>query len=64
MDNINRRKFIGTAALAGIGLASIVGIILNLILPNKSKPVHFDKDEDSEEVNITEDSKEYAEEIA
>jgi len=27
MDNINRRKFIGTAALAGIGLAGAGAII-------------------------------------
>lgn len=33
----------GKFSLAGIGLASIVGVILNLILPDKSKPVHMDK---------------------
>ncbi|UMB61497.1 NCS2 family nucleobase:cation symporter [Lutibacter sp. A80] len=29
----------GNFSLAGIGLASVVGVILNLILPNKSKPI-------------------------
>jgi len=38
----------GNFSLAGIGLASVVGIILNLILPNKSKPVHFDKEDSTE----------------
>jgi uracil permease len=33
----------GNFNLAGIGLASLVGVILNLILPNDSKPVHIDK---------------------
>jgi len=32
---------IGNFSLAGIGLASLVGVILNLILPDKSKPVKF-----------------------
>jgi uracil permease len=54
----------GHFSLAGIGLASVVGIILNLILPNKSKPVHFDKEEGEAKVKITEDSKELVEEIA
>jgi uracil permease len=29
----------GTFSLAGIGLASLVGVVLNLILPNTSKPI-------------------------
>ncbi len=29
----------GNFSLAGIGLASVVGVVLNLILPNKSKPI-------------------------
>ncbi|TAJ12261.1 uracil permease [Marinilabiliaceae bacterium JC017] len=29
----------GNFSLAGIGLASVVGVVLNLILPNKSRPV-------------------------
>ncbi|MFA8433979.1 MAG: uracil-xanthine permease family protein [Marinifilaceae bacterium] len=29
----------GTFSLAGIGLASVVGVFLNLILPDKSKPI-------------------------
>ncbi len=29
----------GNFSLAGIGLASVVGVLLNLILPNKSKPI-------------------------
>ncbi|WP_068474647.1 uracil-xanthine permease family protein [Saccharicrinis aurantiacus] len=33
----------GSFSLAGIGLASVVGVILNLILPGKSKEVHMDK---------------------
>jgi len=33
----------GGFSLAGIGLASLVGVLLNLILPNESKPVHIDK---------------------
>lgn len=33
----------GGFSLAGIGLASLVGVILNLALPNNSKPVHIDK---------------------
>lgn len=33
----------GNFNLAGIGLASLVGVVLNLILPNDSKPVHIDK---------------------
>ncbi|WP_075590309.1 uracil-xanthine permease family protein [Labilibacter marinus] len=32
----------GSFSLAGIGLASVVGVILNLILPGKSKEVHMD----------------------
>lgn len=32
----------GSFSLAGIGLASLVGVILNLILPDKSKPVHIE----------------------
>ncbi|MBR8534732.1 uracil-xanthine permease [Carboxylicivirga sediminis] len=32
----------GNFSLAGIGLASLVGVILNLILPEKSKPVHIE----------------------
>ncbi|MCT4588667.1 MAG: uracil-xanthine permease family protein [Carboxylicivirga sp.] len=32
----------GNFSLAGIGLASLVGVILNLILPDKSKPVHIE----------------------
>lgn len=30
--------------LAGIGLASVVGVVLNLILPDHSKPVHIDEE--------------------
>jgi uracil permease len=33
----------GNFSMAGIGLAAVVGVILNLILPNKSKPVHMEK---------------------
>lgn len=33
----------GKFSFEGIGLASLVGVVLNLILPNKSKPVHMDK---------------------
>jgi uracil permease len=33
----------GTFSLAGIGLASIVGVILNLILPDTSKPIKGSK---------------------
>jgi len=29
----------GNFSLAGIGLASIVGVILNLVLPNTSTPI-------------------------
>jgi len=29
----------GTFSLAGIGLASVVGVVLHLILPNKSRPI-------------------------
>ena len=36
----------GKFSMAGIGLASIVGVLLNLILPDTSKPIHIDKDED------------------
>ncbi|MBS2210644.1 uracil-xanthine permease [Carboxylicivirga mesophila] len=32
----------GNFSLAGIGLASLVGVVLNLILPEKSKPVHIE----------------------
>ncbi|SMO69431.1 uracil permease [Saccharicrinis carchari] len=32
----------GNFSLAGIGLASVVGVFLNLILPGKSKEVHID----------------------
>ncbi len=32
----------GSFSLSGIGLASVVGVILNLILPGKSKEVHMD----------------------
>ena len=32
----------GNFSLAGIGLASLVGVILNLVLPDKSKPVHIE----------------------
>ncbi len=32
----------GNFSLAGIGLASLVGVILNLILPDTSKPVHIE----------------------
>lgn len=32
----------GNFVLEGIGLASITGVVLNLILPDKSKPVHID----------------------
>ncbi|MCU4155356.1 uracil permease [Carboxylicivirga sp. A043] len=35
---------LGSFSLAGIGLASVVGVILNLILPGKSKPVKMKKD--------------------
>ncbi len=34
----------GSFSLAGIGLASVVGVILNLILPGKSKEVHMEKE--------------------
>ncbi|WP_430811512.1 MULTISPECIES: uracil-xanthine permease family protein [unclassified Carboxylicivirga] len=34
----------GNFSLAGIGLASMVGVILNLILPDRSKPVHIDEE--------------------
>lgn len=33
----------GNFALAGIGLASVVGVILNLILPNSSRPIKGSK---------------------
>ncbi len=33
----------GNFALAGIGLASVVGVILNLLLPEKSKPIKGSK---------------------
>lgn len=33
----------GGFSLGGIGLASVVGVVLNLILPNGSKPVHIEK---------------------
>ena len=32
----------GSFSLSGIGLASVVGVILNLILPGKSKEVHME----------------------
>ncbi|TRX71049.1 uracil-xanthine permease family protein [Carboxylicivirga sp. M1479] len=32
----------GNFSLAGIGLASLVGVVLNLVLPDTSKPVHMD----------------------
>jgi len=35
----------GNFSLAGIGLASLVGVILNLILPDKSKPVHIEDEQ-------------------
>lgn len=35
----------GAFSLGGIGLASVVGVILNLILPGASKEVHIEKDE-------------------
>ena len=28
-------------SMAGIGLSAVVGVILNLLLPNRSKPVHM-----------------------
>ena len=34
----------GNFSLAGIGLASVVGVILNLILPGKSKEVHVENE--------------------
>ena len=36
----------GNFSLAGIGLASVVGVILNLVLPNKSKPIKVDQIEE------------------
>ena len=35
----------GNFSLAGIGLASVVGVVLNLILPDKSKPIKGSKEE-------------------
>ncbi len=35
----------GTFSLAGIGLASLVGVILNLILPDSSKPIKGSKED-------------------
>jgi uracil permease len=35
----------GTFSLAGIGLASLVGVVLNLILPNTSKPIKGSKED-------------------
>ncbi|TLX77546.1 uracil-xanthine permease [Labilibacter sediminis] len=35
---------LGTFSLEGIGLASVVGVILNLILPGKSKEVHMESE--------------------
>jgi len=32
----------GNFSMAGIGLSAIVGVLLNLMLPNKSKPVHME----------------------
>ena len=34
----------GNFSLAGIGLASLTGVILNLVLPDKSRPVKIKKD--------------------
>lgn len=34
---------LGSFSLEGVGLASIVGVVLNLILPGESKEVHADK---------------------
>ncbi len=34
----------GSFSLSGIGLASVVGVVLNLILPGKSKVVHLEKE--------------------
>ncbi len=39
----------GNFVLEGIGLASITGVLLNLILPDTSKPVHIDEENDDEE---------------
>lgn len=36
----------GNFSLAGIGLASIVGVLLNLILPNKSTPIKGSHEEE------------------
>ena len=36
----------GNFSLAGIGLASVVGVVLNLILPDKSKPIKGSKVEE------------------
>ncbi|MCW3805164.1 uracil-xanthine permease family protein [Plebeiibacterium marinum] len=41
----------GSFSLAGIGLASVVGVILNLILPGKSKEVHIEGSEEETDVN-------------
>lgn len=49
-------KFLGLEnfKLAGIGLASIVGVILNLILPNKSVPVDTHPATEEQKVSIDE----------
>ncbi len=36
----------GNFSMAGIGLASVVGVVLNLILPDSSKPVHMEHEEE------------------
>ena len=36
----------GSFSLAGIGLASVVGVVLNLILPGHSLRVHETKEDD------------------
>lgn len=41
---IGGAKFVwGDFTMAGIGLASVVGVLLNLVLPKESKPVHINK---------------------
>lgn len=37
----------GSFSLGGIGLASVVGVVLNLILPGKSKEIHAEKGSES-----------------
>jgi len=39
----------GNFSLAGIGLASVVGVILNLVLPDKSKPVKLERNNEKVE---------------